>query len=331
MTTTDPAPAGSLCALHRLAPAERVCARCGNFMCRACSGAAVCPSCQATLGVSAFPYSRQDHDLGRLASYALERFRTEWLVLTAATLLWLMASLAGGAVGSVLTNVLTLALGATVGTERERLAAVAVAVAVGQGVGFTLNVVVQGGLLMGLVRMAFDVLQGGRADLGRLFSQFGKLGTYAVLQLLILLVVGVPLLLFLGGLVAVALVTLAGQARPESLREAADLLAAGPLLAVLGLGMLALVPVLVYVGLPLGLAPLELTWSGCGARESLTRSWSLAAGHRFTMLGMSLLGGALGLLGVLACCVGLVPALALWYLMHAGLFLALRSGSGLPD
>src|SRR5205823_4245040 len=59
--------------------------------------------------------------------------------------------------------------------------------------GFVVNIMVSGFVLMGLFRIYFDVLLGGRADLGRITSQLPKLGRYVIAQAIILLVLLVPL------------------------------------------------------------------------------------------------------------------------------------------
>jgi uncharacterized membrane protein len=102
------------------------------------------------------------------------------------------------------------------------------------------------------------------------------------------------------------------------------------LLGMVAVAALLLIPLVVAV-LPVTLfAVPELLIGRCGPVEALRRAWQLGRGQRLRVLGYTLVTSVVVLLGVLACLVGVIPALPLAYLLLLGLFLALRNGSGLP-
>jgi MFS family permease len=325
------APQGSLCAIHPESPAQQICGRCGSFMCASCSNfglEALCPTCRASNDVGDFPYARDNYTVSGLFSFAWERFQREWLMLSIAALIWVAGIGVGSMISGVFTQVISLIFTAAARSDTAKGVAFAASFVVGQGVGFLINTIVQGALSMGLFRLCFDVLEGRKADVARMFTQVSKLGRYVLMQLIIFAAVLLPLMAFL---VAVAAVAVSGS--HLSFDEPRDWLRVFDNTAAMGLfgaGMLAIIPLSFWFGLPLSLAPAELTYSEAGPWEALTRSWALASGHRFSIFGLMLLGGLVVLVGLLACCVGMVPALGLYQLMLAGLFLALRTGSGLP-
>lgn len=77
-------------------------------------------------------------------------------------------------------------------------------------------------------------------------------------------------------------------------------------LAVAGgvLCLIFLVPTALYVGLGLSLGEFAVALEGAGPTEALSRSWELAAGNRLTLLVFYAVTGFFGMLGILACCVG---------------------------
>jgi uncharacterized membrane protein len=328
MNAPQPAPPGSVCAAHPLVPARQVCARCGNFMCAACvaAGAAgLCPSCRLAHGAAAFPFTRDDYDVGRLVGYTWARFKTEWVMLALGAFILLAASTVGSLAGSALSSALSAVVQASTGSST---AATVAALVFGQGLGIVINVVLQGGLMLGLLRMCLDVLQGRAADLARQFSQFRKLGAYFLMQLLLFAIIGVPVALFTV-LVMASLLAANGGVLPGSANELVEHLATGRTLVILVVGSLAAVPALIWVGLPLTFAPFELAWTDCGPVESVRRCWTVATGHRWSLFAITVVGFGFMLAGLAACCVGIVPAMGLWELLLASTYLALRTGSGL--
>jgi len=94
-----------------------------------------------------------------------------------------------------------------------------------------------------------------------------------------------------------------------------------------GAGVLTFIPAL-YFGIPLYLMQAELTFNeDVSPTQALRNCYTLAHGERLSIFGVSLLVGLLVFGGMLACCVGILPALALGQLLLGGLYLALRNGS----
>lgn len=97
--------------------------------------------------------------------------------------------------------------------------------------------------------------------------------------------------------------------------------------------MLAAVAVLLFPGLwlllPLLLVQPELAYTERPtAVDTLRRCFAHARGQRLGMVGTALLGFVLIIAGILACCVGVVPATGFFNLLVAGLYLSLRTGAG---
>ncbi|MBZ4374498.1 hypothetical protein [Corallococcus sp. AS-1-6] len=307
---------GASCALHPGREATGTCARCGNFTCDACSqdGASPrCPTCRERSGAT-FPLSRETWTFNKLWDVCWPAFQREWGMLSLAVLIYLGVSLGA----NLLLNVAT-GIGAAADS-------VVVAMVLG-GVGFVAQQLVQGLVQLGLLRVCFDVLHGGRADVARLFSQMHKAVPYTLTMLLVFVIVMVPLALlsFLGILVLVGTGLMSGVDLGSSSEQFWNALV--PILGVLGLGFLVLVGPLMYLALPLYLVQPELAYSDAppSPLEVLRRSWEAARGQRLGILGVGLAGAAAMLAGVFACCVGFIPGMALAQLLIAGMFLCLRS------
>ena len=102
-------------------------------------------------------------------------------------------------------------------------------------------------------------------------------------------------------------------------------------------------PPLLVLAIPVGLATLvAVVWlslgflfaihavaiDGCGPIEALARSWALARGRRWRLLGFVLATALFVLAGLLVFCVGYVFTGALGMLMPAELYVALTRGEG---
>ncbi|HYH97928.1 hypothetical protein [Hyalangium sp.] len=293
---------GADCALHPDQRATRTCTRCGNFMCASCSqegSQEICPTCQERVGVGqAFPLTRDNWSFSALWDYCFTLFKRDWLMLSVAMLVFLGISLI-----SQLMSTLVPTLGAALGNKI--LAGVLQAAAV------FVQSVVNGVLGLGLMRMLIDVLQGGKLDIGQLFSQFHRVGTYIVTMLLLIVMIGVPVGA-IGGIAAGVVFALGQDALPFVIIIAA---------------LLLIVP-LFYFALPLYLLQAEIAYNETATPMQMIRNcYAYARGERLSILGVSLVGGLVVMAGVLACCVGMIPAMGLNYLMLAGLYLALRRGA----
>jgi hypothetical protein len=74
----------------------------------------------------------------------------------------------------------------------------------------------------------------------------------------------------------------------------------------------------------------ELLVSECTALEAISRTWTLGSGQRLRMIGYILVSTLIVVLGAIACCVGMIPAVPIYFMLFLSLFLALRKSSSLP-
>ena len=322
--------AGALCPLHPERAASGTCTRCGNFMCDTCSEGglqASCPACRERTGVGqAFALSRDNWSVGALLESCWDAFKREWVMICVGVLI----VVAGSLVGNIVSQILSF-----IGGLVDHWAVMGLFFIIG----FILSTVVQGLVTIGFMRMLFDVLDGRRADVGRMFTQFHKAVPYLLTTLLTFaLMVPVVLLIFGAGLGAAALTgglgalqsvdwtALDGAEASEELVRSMGAL--GPSLAVMLLVSGALYIFLgMWLFLPLVLVQPELARSeNPTAVETLRRCFAYARGQRLPMVGVFLLGSVISLAGIMACCVGVLPAMGLFQLMIAGLYLALSNG-----
>lgn len=334
MNQPSTAPSGALCARHGDRAASLVCVRCGNFMCAECSegGAqAQCPGCRALTGGDAFPYRRDDYDFGRLWAHAFEAFSREWVLLSVGALILFALTMAGSLVANVINTVLTSMLGLAAGDSgRGGLVMLGVSFVTGQVIGTLVNMAIQGVALVGFYRMVIDVLLGRRADLARMFSQLKKLPTYVITQLILLVIVTLPTLLYFAG-VAVAALAAVGVKLSHLESTNWERLFDGPAVLIVLIGTLGYVAFSAVVLLPLTLFVVpEIVVSDAPALEVIRRAWRLASGHRLPLFGYSFVMGLLIALGMILCLLPVLPALAMGTSLLLALFLALRNGSGLP-
>lgn len=320
-----PGASGARCALHPLELAVATCARCGNFMCQGCAapaGGGRCPPCQQ-LAPAGFPLGAEA-DLGGIWAYAWSVWRTNLLMLSLASLVFLVAavgaSILATLVGRVVTEVATLASG---GASSQALTYASLAVE--QVLSTLISAGVQAVVLSGFYRMLLDVLEGRPADLGRLFSQLHQAPRMFGLQLLTILVFTLPLMAVLVG---AAIYSLRGlDVSLESLRPEEVVRLLPQLMGTWAVASALLLPVL-FLTLPITLfsAP-ELVLSECGPTEAFRRAWRLGAGQRWRMTGYSLVSAALVVAGAFACGVGILPAMPLAYLLLLALYLSIRRGA----
>lgn len=258
----------------------------------------VCPACRERLGIGQFPFSRDDWSVGGLLGYSWDRFVQQWGMLVLTTLVFFGVS---GGVSFALT---------LVGTAFQSEPSAAVGFAV---INQILQTVVNLALSLGFIAVTLDVLLGREVDFGRFIGAMRNLGKALVQYIVVLLVLWAPLAI----LVAVPLFAMEGS-------EDA-LLVVAIVVAVLFIPM-------VYVGLGLVFMQYELVYDeACGPIEAIQRSWQVVRGHRLWVLLVSLLGGLIFLAGMLLCCVGMLASYPVFMLLFAGLYLALRNGSGLPS
>ncbi|MBN9681876.1 MULTISPECIES: hypothetical protein [unclassified Corallococcus] len=306
---------GASCALHPGREATGTCERCGNFMCDTCSqdGASPrCPTCRERSGAT-FPLNRETWNFNALWDVCWAAFQREWGMLSLAVLITLGVTLGANLLFNVATGI---------GAALDSVAIAGVLALLG----LVAQQLVQGLVQLGLMRVCFDVLHGGRVDVARLFSQMHKAVPYALTMLLLFVIVLVPvvLLLFLGILALVGTGLLSGVDLNSSSDEFWNALV--PFFGLMGLGFAVLVVPITYLVLPLYLVQPELAYDDAPPSpwEVLRRSWVAARGQRLSMLGVSLMAGLAMVAGVFACCVGFIPGMALAQLLIAGMYLSVR-------
>jgi len=168
-----------------------------------------------------------------------------------------------------------------------------------------------------LVRVGFAsaterVLKTGDASAGEVFEARG-LWTKMLLTTLLraALFLGATFPMFLGVLIVTIIVNSEGHP-------------AGGIAIVAGvIGGLLYLPILLYVFLGLALMPEACAIEGMGASDALRRSWGLASGHRLILLAYYVVLVLFTLLGLLACCVGVLFTGALVYVANYESYLRL--------
>jgi hypothetical protein len=321
--------AGGRCAQHPDQQSHFTCARCGSFMCDVCAvggSETLCPACRQRTGVGAFPYHRDDFSFDRLWNFTFEAWKKQWVMLSVAVLALGGVYMVGAFVMQLFIGGGTALLGqGGRGGSPEFSGAFAGIMGVVM-IGYFLLLMVLGVGFIGLLRMCSDVLLGKQADFGVLFSQFQKLGRAMGLLLMMMGSVMIPVLIFgmgVGVVVAVGTSAVAGGG------DGGGALAGG-LFALAMVGYLALLAAIFWITLPFTFAMLELAHTEAGAVECLKRGYSLSKGFRLQIFAYRLLGGLISTVGMMACCIGILPAISLAYMLESSLYLAVRNGSGLP-
>jgi hypothetical protein len=287
-----------------------------------------CPSCRALTGETPFPYKRDNFGFDRLWSHALERWQREWVMLSVAVLVMFGATLAVG----IITNIIQVVLSAVTSGSEERFGGAGLAaVVIAQLIGLVLRVVVDGVFQLGLVRIVIDVLNGGRVELGRLVSQFAKMPRYVAQLFIVGMAVVIPLVAVYGVAFLIGAKSAGISVTDlDSFKDAAD---AGELFSFavpFSLATLLVMPLLIYFTIPLAFMNAELVYGDASPVEVIRRCYVIAEGLRFPIFGYGLMAGLVSLVGVLACCIGILPAIGLARLLMTSLYLAARNGTGLP-
>jgi hypothetical protein len=296
---------GARCAEHPELPAHAVCARCGNFMCATCSlqgRSSVCAACRGRVGGAAsFPFSRERYTIGGLIEYAWQRFKLHWLTLSLCALVFL-AVIYGIAFVGALAGTL---VGSLAASDPSQVATLTVGIQVIMQI---VQVAVQMWLQLGLIHVVLEVLQDRDVELGAMFSHARRLPP----------ALGQILLIYLGFIVVIGPIGAAGYLFAGSDTEKAFMYG-------FGASAVALIP-LMYFMLGMAFAMIELVYNpAAGAIEAMRTSFALVDGHRWPLIGTAIISGLVVMGGVLACCIGMIPAMAFSTLIYCSLFLALRT------
>ncbi|NVJ25151.1 hypothetical protein HUW62_28385 [Myxococcus sp. AM011] len=316
---------GASCPLHPDHLAQRTCTRCGNFMCDTCSehGAqAHCPTCREREGLGrAFPLDRGNWSIGDLVEVCWDRFKREWVMLSVAAIIFFAASIMGSFISQMLSFIGGMAGSTTV-------------IVLTTIVGTVASYVIQGMVGLGFTRMCLDVLQGQRADLGRMFSQLPKLVPYLLTMLLsfavmlpvIILCVGVALAVFVG-MSGVSLAELDLDST-ESFTRAVTNTSPQVFVATFAVGIGLYIFPGMWLIMPLVLVqPAIANEEAPGPVETLKRCFAAAKGQRLGMFGTMALGCVGLMVGIILCCLPVLPALGFFQLLLCGLYLSLSKGA----
>lgn len=286
------------CAVHPSVPAIATCSRCGNFMCSACESLSrrdLCDACERVVG--SFPLRRESFDVMAALSYSWERYSAQWPLPTLCAIVFFGVTYGIAFAGGVAQFALT-------GIDPMLGSAASV---VTQVVSSVLNAM----LMAVLMRFAVAALQGQTLTSDHIAQGLRRSPIFIGLQLGYLAIF-VGLMAPLGGLFGVGMV----QGVDEGL-----------LFGGLAVAFLVLMPVIIYVMLGIGNAGVEAVIDPeVGLADAFKRSWAVADGERFTMILSGIVTTVLSLLGLVACCVGVLPMWVLSMFLWAATYLGLRSG-----
>lgn len=311
---------GARCVTHPDNLAGGTCSRCGNFLCYVDTEGgrfSTCETCRARTGLSgAFPLNRENYNFGALWDYCWNLFKEHWLMLSVGVLIPLIAYFViYFALYSVMLGAMFAGGNIFRGGAEDGAGAIATGIAsmaMMFGMALILSIVV-GMLTVGFCRMCLDVLEGGQPDIGRMFSVFNKAGRGALVFATLTI-----------GSYLVAAVTLGPAALSFALLESSNETLAIVLAAVLGVvGFVAYM----FLLLPIYLLPQEMAFADVGVFQWISNVWKTASGFRWSIVLLTLVCIPIYFLGILACCIGVLPALALMGLLFNGLQRALRTGA----
>lgn len=302
-------------------------------MCLTCSEnvtQTICPKCRS-LVASGFPLD-QNAGLDQIWAYVSARFKEEWVMLSVGILL--MGAI--GAVGGVFNNIITEIVKSVLSIKIDpvnplrNIGDFVKVTGISQFIGMFVQLPFHAIGLLGMYRLVVDVLYGRKADIGRMFKNMHLLGRAVILQLLIQAIITVPIFLMMGlfGFVALrsAGLTLGGlnsHSMEQLVRSPAPFILFGGWLLIITASILVLPITMLSVP--------ELLVSECEPMEAIQRAWKLGEGQRLRLFGYSFVSGVIIFVGLLACCVGAIPASAAAYMLLISLFLVIRkSHADLP-
>jgi uncharacterized membrane protein len=235
-----------------------------------------------------------------------------WKTFTEAWGLLLVASLviiAGGIPGQVVSQIGQL-IGQAIGQGGGAPAAAGVVFLGATALSFSLSVAIQWPAQVGASMAALAAARGDTKNFGATLAGFRQWGKSVLVMLLVTLFVALAVLPGIVPVVIGVALAISDSARggigPMGI-IGFILIAIGGLLAIAGS---------MYVSARLLLAPtraLDPQMPAVSAFEAIKLSWSATRGHVLPIIGVLLLSGVVFILGLLACCVGiLLFAMPLW-------------------
>lgn len=282
-------------------------------MCAICDGDGayqICEACRRYTGEGFFPLDRESFTFGAALGIAWSRFKRQWPMLCVAVVILLGIGFTLQSVKQVLF--LPFAFLMEDGTSPVAVMVFLMALMGGLMV---IEIGVTAVLNVGVLRVALDVLMGRPVSFSRLFGQYRKAGAVLLQALAAMLALGVPAFIWMFGIVMVPVLSYPAY-------EGYSLILVGALVFLVGLGPFT------YWALPFFFMQTELALGkSTGPIESIRNAARVIRGRRWPALGAVVLLLVLSTLGVLLCCIGLIPALALGQLVLASVYLGLRNGS----
>ncbi len=186
-----------------------------------------------------------------------------------------------------------------------------------------LQTVIQGVLGMGFTAMAIHALHGKPTPIGALFSQINK----AVKYILQVLAIWVPLVAVFAAIGAVVFFLSVGSIDLDMPLEDAFEIAKPAFLVF----FVVSIPIYVYIFLGIVFAQFELAYNdSAGPIEAVVYSWRIARGHRWLLLGVTIISGLIAFGSMLLCGIGFLFGGPLATLIFVALYLALRNGAEVP-
>lgn len=327
------APPGAQCAIHPANPASGVCERCGNFMCADCTpnGEPRCPTCRAKDATPEFPFDANS-TFTELFNHVVEQFKRDPSMPIIGTIIYFGMVMVGSVVSNIFTQAITAIAGANLNDAdaiRADPMVLVRAVLISYVVSIVIQTLTQAVALSAFYRLMFDLVNGRKGDLGRMFGHLKALPKYLALQVTVFMLNFIaPMVVFGGAVFAVLKVIGFDWSNPSHTRPE-DVLAPVPMAIVFGALMVILVFSIVMLPVSIFAMP-ELVVGDCTPTEAIARAFQLGSGQRLRILGYGLVLAIMQLLGFAACCVGLLVTIPVMYMVWAALFLALRKNSGLP-
>lgn len=268
---------------------------------------ALCVACRGR-NEDAFPLRRQGYSFSALWDLSWKLFQQHWLMLSVGVLIPLTTAF----LLMMLVNVVALAPMALMADGGANPLVAIGSSLITLPLMFAVMVVV-GAIGVGFFRMIQDAQDGRNVDVGRMFSQFSKIGRMLLGMFLIFVAS------FIASFIVGALVAAVGGG-VGMMDETAGVIVTIPLMVVLYVAIF-------YFTLPFQFFLPELSLTDVGAIDALRNCWKITDGYRWQMVLLGLVFVPISMAGMMAFCVGVIPAYALMGLMLANMHRALRNGA----
>jgi len=188
---------------------------------------------------------------------------------------------------------------------------------------YTVQLVLSAVFALGIWAMAIRGLHRERMSVAVLFSQLSKIWKYIVQ----FLAIGVGLMLLILPILVIIFLVFVGPVDLNTpMNEITD--DAGVPLLIAGL---LLLPVYAYVFSGLAFMQAELAYDDdAGPIEAIVRSWRIARGKRWRIIGVGLVAGLIVTASAMMCGIGLLFGAPFATLLMGALYLGLRNGADVP-